>query len=66
MRTILGLFLLLILSPLRAASLDTLIIFTALSNVPPATLFATFDTFVDADTPNTVHAVLDFDHTTLK
>ena len=43
------------------ASLDTLVTFDAASNIPPATRFATLDTFVDTATPTTVHLVLDFD-----
>jgi hypothetical protein len=43
------------------ASGDTLITFDAASNIPPSTRGATFDTFVDASTPTTVHLVLDFD-----
>jgi hypothetical protein len=44
-----------------AASLDTLIIFTALNNVPPTTRFATIDSYVDGSTPTQEWAVLDFD-----
>ena len=40
---------------------DTLIVFTALHNVPPTTRFATFDTYVSGDTPTQEWAVLDFD-----
>jgi hypothetical protein len=46
------------------ASGDTLIILTPLDNVPPATLFATFDTMVGTSTPVESIPVLDFDDTT--
>ncbi len=51
----------LLISPtIWAASLDTLASFTALSNVPPATRFATVDTYVDGSTPTQTWLVLDF------
>lgn len=40
---------------------DTLVAFTALHNSPPATRFATLDSFSDGSTPATSHPVLDFD-----
>lgn len=43
------------------ASGDTLVVLTALNNSPPATRYATFDTFSDGSTPALTHPVLDFD-----
>lgn len=43
------------------ASLDTLGAWTATAGVAPTTRYATFDTFVSADTPTQEHQVLDFD-----
>lgn len=43
------------------ASGDTLIVFTALHNIPPGSRFATIDIFSDGSTPTLTHPVLDFD-----
>jgi len=43
------------------ASLDTLVTFTAIAGSPPATRYATLDTFADGSTPTLTHLVLDFD-----
>ncbi len=42
------------------ASGDTLFVLTPRGSTPPATLFATLDTILDASTPNMVISVLDF------